>query len=375
MSIGGWSDQTTPTEEVTDKFLPVTLAQRGLALPFTTRPVAYARVIMGKNGLEVILPGFSDKLIAHVIPFETLPSITSLSVFDRTLHEAVGNLSQLSPTSIREAASTIGETGLGGITLMRKARAKKVIFTNLEPAILNHLVDEMIKKHGSKDAPQNINMSTDEGMIVATKELDAFGKSHQSTGSEIVERLVALSKLMAHYRGVQEGLNGPIKDTLARLQNLSNDLRQWLLPEPVEEAEMAQRASIAALGFIQLAEPYVKELDSVYGNLEDTIVKWDLVSLNLRSKIDDLDLLLDGWERILDAWDNVLTARRFIQRETLASFAPFIPIPSKDIIKENSKTWLELRTAQLRWMGRVKYMKDMTEDAEQALRNTRMEVL
>lgn len=377
MSSGGWSAQEAPGDEeiVTDKYLPASLEQRGYALPFTTRPVAYARVFQGKEGLEIILPGFADSLVAHVIPYEKLPSIATLSVFDRALHEKVAQLDAVNPNTIRDAASKIGETGLGGVDVMRKARAKKVIFTNLEPAILNALTDEMLKYHGSNQAPANVNMTTDEGRKVAVNELERIGKELGCDGETIVERLDHISKLMAQYKGSSAGLNGPICDILIRMKNLSDDMRQWLIPEPVEEAEMAQRTSVAILDFIALTKQHTNELDAVYDNIDRTVAQWDVMEPKIQKTLSELDLLLDGWERILDAWDSVMAKQRFIQRETLAAFAPFIPVLPLNMIKGTPDKWLLLRTAQLRWLGRVKYMKDMKDEAEMAFANTRMEIL
>ncbi|WP_420548649.1 hypothetical protein [Curvivirga sp.] len=391
--MSGWSSQNTaPVEEVTEKYLPNSLEDRGLALPFTTRPVAYARLRQGKKGLEVILPGFADKLVANVLPFDKLPELVSLTVFDRALHEAITNLIQgdkdedsssdklvetLNSSTIRQLRMEIGETGLGGIDMMRIARSKRVIFANMEPAILNALADDLIQKHGSNNAPEHVNMATDEGRNTAALELERFAETHGLQKETILERLSDISQVMRDFGGPHTGMNGPVRDILSRMQSFSDDLRQWLIPEPVEESEMAQLTSIAALATIKAAEKYVEDLDLVYKNLDQSVLQWDKLRDNIIKIRDALDLMIDGWERILDSREYHINAQRFRQRECLAALAPFVPVLPKPIItdEKEKENWLKLRTAQLRWLGRVKYLKDMKDGAEAALRNTKMEIL
>ncbi|MTI08248.1 hypothetical protein [Curvivirga aplysinae] len=388
--MSGWSSQNTaPVEEVTEKFLPTSLEDRGLALPFTTRPVAYARLRQGEKGLEVILPGFSDKLVANVLPFDKLPELVSLTVFDRALHEAISNLTEdeassndsggtyINSSVIRRLRMEIGETGLGGIDTMRIARSKRVIFANMEPAILNALADDLVQKHGGNNAPEHINMATDEGRNTAALELERFAETHGLKKEIIIDRLVDISHVMRDFGGPHTGMNGPIRDILSRMQSFSDDLRQWLIPEPVEESEMAQLTSIAALATIKATDKYVEDLDLVYKNLDQSVLNWDKLRENIIKIRDALDLMIDGWERILDSRESHINAQRFRQRECLAALAPFVPILPKPVIPDDKEkeNWLKLRTAQLRWLGRVKYLKDMKDGAETALRNTKMEIL
>ncbi|MDX1737511.1 MAG: hypothetical protein R3261_04705, partial [Alphaproteobacteria bacterium] len=278
MSLGGWSNQTEDAIEVTERSLPATLENRGLALPFTTPPVAYSRIRFGDKGLEIILPGFKNELLANVIPFAKLPEIVSLTVFDRAFHEALEDTltsegpSALTPALIRKLATNIGETGLGGAEIMRRARSRKVIFANMEPAILNHLTSELISAY-AKDQDPNLNMATAESQKLAALALEGFGQDFGIDGATVVERLKEISIFMANYKGPTKGMNGPVNDIISRLKLLAGDLRQWLIPEPVEEAEMAQRTALTAEAFVRATEPYTDNLDEVYDNIDRTIAQ------------------------------------------------------------------------------------------------------
>ncbi|RED51472.1 hypothetical protein [Aestuariispira insulae] len=147
-----------------------------------------------------------------------------------------------------------------------------------------------------------------------------------------------------------------LKALLEELRALADDLRRWLIHEPVDAAELAQRTSLALRNTVKLAEPLLEKcLKEGAGDAHS-----------------DLIYLVDGWPRIITRWKNAQKGEFYQQREALTGFFLYIPLVPADLAGADRPFWEELATVQMRWLRRSPLLEDLDSDTKSLLsRNMR----
>lgn len=83
-----------------ERFWPVTFADRGATVPFTTPVLAAARLrSLGPEKVEYLIPGLSGSKGTYVIPAKAIPEMFKLTVHDRALLEEMEVKVATSPTT------------------------------------------------------------------------------------------------------------------------------------------------------------------------------------------------------------------------------------------------------------------------------------
>lgn len=334
--------------------LPQTFQQRGVYLPLTTPVLMYARLRrMHGSSMEVLIPGLGGGPETYVIPYKVLPQVINTSVHDRALHEEMVNLREVSPSAVRKVASKIAVTGLGGPFLARRAkediRAEKELPNEILLCMIQMGIKQLAPNHPGVDKLDSTTIATAEGMNLARDALGGYASSIGERGDKIYGRLEKWSTLITPIGSPDESVVGSGLRVLLAVESLAEQLSKWLLQEPPDTAEMAQRTVTAAREAVKQARETLAVMKGLANNMAEPLRDFDNTIAKLKAGADHILLVIDGWDRIVQLWDEGCRGDRFMQRDVLEMFSQFLPILPIEAAGDNQKLWEDLRETQSRW--------------------------
>lgn len=360
--------------------LPATFLKRGTYLPFTTSVLSYARLRRPTGGsLEILMPGLAGGAETYVIPYKVLPEIINLTVHDRALHEELAHLREITPAKIRQTANRVAMTGLGGPALAKRAKQERLADEE-QPAmillgLLRMAITQLAPNHpGVKDLNEKTIASPD-GMKLARDALGGYAQSIGERGDKIYARLESWADRIAPVGSPDGSVAGYLMTLLVTLEGLADELSKWLIQEPPETAEMAQRTVTAARGAAEKARFHLQALDALAGNMAEPLRDFDAVDKTLKNHVHRMALMLDGWQRVIDTWNAARAGDRFLQRDTLEVFAQQLPILPEEAVGEQIGMWETLRESQTRWgqTSQHRIDSDLDQDTKDKLSQFRKE--
>lgn len=360
--------------------LPATFLKRGTYLPFTTSVLSYARLRRPTGGsLEILMPGLAGGAETYVIPYKVLPEIINLTVHDRALHEELAHLREITPAKIRQTANRVAMTGLGGPALAKRAKQERLADEE-QPAmillgLLRMAITQLAPNHpGVKDLNEKTIASPD-GMKLARDALGGYAQSIGERGDKIYARLESWADRIAPVGSPDGSVAGYLMTLLVTLEGLADELSKWLIQEPPETAEMAQRTVTAARCAAEKARFHLQALDALAGNMAEPLRDFDAVDKTLKNHVHRMALMLDGWQRVIDTWNAARVGDRFLQRDTLEIFAQQLPILPEEAVGEQIGMWETLRESQTRWgqSSQHRIDSDLDQDTKDKLSQFRKE--
>jgi hypothetical protein len=349
--------------------LPETFEQRGVYVPFTTPILAYARLRRPIGGsLEVLIPGLAGGSETYIIPYKVLPDVLNLLVHDRALHEELLNLRKISPGRVRQSANLVAMTGLGGPALAKRAKQDRQSELELPTLILFSLIRNSISQlapsHPGVAELDGRKIATPEGLNLAREALGGYGQTIGESGNKIYSRLERWANALAPL-GMSDGsIKGPLLILLTTLEDLTVELSKWLIQEPPDTAEMAQRTVTAARAAAQRARDHINAIAEFENAMAEPLRSFEETENKITLHIERISLMLDGWQRVIDLWEVGRDGDRFFQRDTLESFAQYLPILPLEAVGENVELWENLRESQNRWGRTSEHSIDAGMDQE-----------
>lgn len=360
--------------------LPATFEQRGIYIPFTTPVLAYARLRRPRGGsLEVLIPGLAGGSETYVIPYKVLHEVINLTVHDRALHEELVHLRDVSTTNVRQIAHTVAKTGLGGPGLSKRARQEELA-DQTQPAeillgLIRMAIEQLAPDHpGAKDLTER-TIAEPEGMKLARDALGGYAQSIGERGDKLYLRLERWALIITPVGTPNGSVIGFLNALLSTLEALAAELGKWMLLEPPETAEMAQRTVTAIRAACDLAKSHTGELDRLAGNIAEPLRDFEATEKSLAFHVKRTGLVLDGWQRVIDAWNAARAGDRFHQRDTLESFAQYMPVMPKEAAGDATELWETLRQSQTRWSSTSQHRidSDLDQDTKEKLSQFRKE--
>ena len=333
--------------------VPADFMGRGVAVPFSTRVLFFARLRRGEDGsLEYLVPGLTGGLEVCVIPHGKIGAALSLSIFDRALMEELELIRTVSPASVDETAVRVGLSGLGGARLMQAARARQGAEQRQKPHIQAALLNMMQKSAGQ--APIDPDRLLDpEAADALAGDLSVTATQMRVPAEKLVSRTGRLSEILSPL-----GLDGGGEDNLyqVRLRTMeafAADLLKWLVPEPVGPAEMAQRIAVAARETIAIAKVCTARIDRMLLDLDTVMTNWPAAEKEINANAETVAYIIDGWPRLIDEWRKVGRMDRIDQREVIELFALYLPLPPDKPSLPKQDFWNSIRQSQHRWNSAV----------------------
>jgi len=332
---------------------PKDFEERGAAVPFTTRVLFFARLRQASDkSLEYLVPGLTGGLETCIIPHGKIGQALSLSIFDRALMEELQYLNRVCPANVDDAAQSIALSGLGGSRLMRLARKRKQAIEEQRPAVQGHLINAVQRSAGQQliDPAQLRDPEGGDALksviAVAAAQIQVPAEALLSQTAQWAEALLPV--------GLPEGsANTPFRHTLAEMERFAVELSNWLIPEPVGPAEMAQRISVAARETIAIADEHLAAIDALANDVEAGLQDWDRTWARLTTEVETLSHIIDGWQRLVDEWDKVGRMDRIDQREVVELFSLYVPILPLGAGAKSHNFWINLKENQKRWNSMI----------------------
>lgn len=329
--------------------LPADFAQRGVAVPFTTRLLFFARMRLGPSGgIEYLVPGLAGGLKTCVIPKGKIGETLSMSVFDRALMDELSDLSSVTPAAVEQASLAIGITGLGGSRLMRQARQRQQADRTGVIALEELLIGDLLTALGDKGIGSG-SSDLDQLRAIALTALEPHGEHLDAPTDAVLSRIEQWAQLILPIGSPALNLSGAYTETLTAMERFAAELLEWLIPEPVEPAEMAQRIASAARKTAALAKVRVDRVEEYRSNILDNVRNWDATWASLRADVEMISNIIDGWRRLIDKWDSVSRMDRIDQRELVELFGLYLPVLPRKAAEHNQDFWASIRENQHRW--------------------------
>lgn len=351
--------------------LPATFMKRGFAVPFTTAMLRFARIrLSASRQIEFLVSGLSEDSRTFVIPFKELPETVTLSVHDRVLMEAFEQIETLKPVSIREEALKAAISGYAGPVMARKARERLMRDRDNRAMVFVALLGEAATRVGVVDKGEVLDpakLSTPEGMTAAKKAISGFARAANISGQELFQDLEEWADMISVVGSPDGSAKGYLLENIDRLEAMSAHLMKWLIPEPPETAEMAQRTAIAAKEAASISRTAAKAVNDMVDDMAGMLKDWREARRIVRRNVDRLSFLLDGWNGIAEAWEAVDSKSRPLQRDTIEWLAQNLPVLPSEALEGSADIWTDLRQRQKRWVEESQI--SVAEDVDQKTRD------
>lgn len=329
--------------------MPSDFNQRGVAVPFTTRLLFFARMRNGSSGtIEYLVPGLAGGLTTCIIPQGKIGQTLSMTVFDRALMDELSELSKISPAEIERAKLAVGLTGLGGSRLMRLARQRKEADRFATHALESLLINDLLAALGAEHVDFD-GMEIEALRTRAAAALEPHAAALDASVDAILSRIGQWAHLTLPIGCRDLDLEGPYTATLTDMERFAASLMDWLISEPVGPAEMAQRIAVAARKTAATAQEWVVRIEGYRADILERLKGWDTTWASLTNDVEMVSNITDGWQRMVDKWDATARMERVDQRELVELYALYLPVLPRKAAEQNQEFWASIRESQKRW--------------------------
>lgn len=329
--------------------LPATFRERGVAVPYTTPMLQFARARRaGPSAVEILVPSLMGGSGVFVVPHHALPDIVSLSVHDRALHERLSDIDPMTPLTVWPVADRVAATGLAGPRLARRAREGLQADADRPALLFGRFVARLARLLGT-DTPDEAFDGPGDGTAKAEATLVELAGTLGLPGDASLAHLRAWADIMQPL-GLPDGtVSGPLAARLASMETMADALRAWLADEPTETAEMAESTARAAMDAAGRAHDAIARLARPLADIGGALEKPDETAETLTQGVELVAWLLNGWRRVVDHWRATSGGERWEQRQGLEQVVHHLPVLPSEALGRDTGVWTALRGAQARW--------------------------
>lgn len=336
-----------------EDYRPSTFLERGVAVPFTTPLLSSARVRLGHRlRLEFLISNPAGGAGYYVLHWDGILGLARITVHDRLLYDHVARIEFVTPTTIRETARTVAETGSAGRPAAAAARATRQKEYD-DRLIANYLLTmRLMQQAGLKD--------------VDWRSLDPADRNVRTRMRTLVERLEPLTGAKADtiFAWVEElsaivaplGFGGTeyvsrLGGTLSAVKHLHASLLQFAGSDVTEAAAAAQFIAEVAQVTIEIAESIFAACHAELRDLARLLLHWSAQRDRLLELFARPDWLLDGWHAIATLWDSASAGGRDQQRAVIPELQRMVPVMPREASDWVGDTLLvERANRQRRWV-------------------------
>lgn len=338
---------------------PATFAEAGVAAPFTTPPIAQARLRLDHRGrVEVVARNPTGADGNYVMPLGALREMFRLSIHDRALLEKIETLRPISPWTIRGVAQSIAIEGLCGPEA--KEAAEQAVEADEERALLSMLLllEQLLQEAGLARIDWKAINTTDSQVRERLRpHFRSLEPSISMSTEELIEIIDALSAIVAPLGFPNAPFKSHSETTLAELRELKQSVEAWRQAERDEAAAAAELVVECAALSIECA---MKSMEKAAGLLRTTGKVLEAYAAD-RERVEEILTrpvwLLDGWRHLIALWGTSEGKPRDERREVafeLSALVPLVPLSADD--------WLGIKADQQRSAGELRRWVRMNED-------------
>lgn len=335
-----------PDAPATNKDAPRTFPERGVAVPFTSAELLFARVRQKGETRELLVPGLAETRGIFVYEWSGMRNRFTLSLHDRLLHKSLTIAPAPTPDSVAALALKIARGGsAGGETL---AAAEETVKQGESfPALARFtLTRQLLERLGAETGgltPEEMALA--DGQRRAIDLLGRVAQVYGLAGPQLWSRIETLGNLVGRVGVPGMSVEPPQRRLVERLKLLARTLTAWedkggSAGDGVGEAHLISRVASETA---RLAGNTIERLDADTIAVEALMAGWNDRIEDLRSGAGRIVWLLDGWDRLLGLWQNVAGKDRAAQAKALVLMSYVVPmIPMGEIPTAERASWDEM---------------------------------
>ena len=311
---------------LTQAYHPVTFAERGVWLPFTTPMLASTRIRHAhRGGTELIVPNPSGGRGVYIVHWAGACQLCQPTLYDTVLHQRTWRMTELTPAAIRIAARAVAAEGLaGGEARTSAAAAAKADASDLELTgfLLRLSLAEQVEPAGlpiSAATPPTRALEHRIGQIIATiagtlrRPADAVGRDFTRLAAAFAAGGVGTQT--ARFRQPR---------LLARLSAARESMLMWAAQNRNDRtASIAEAIATSVDQIISLTKLVLEDNRAMTADIVTLLRDWTADQKQMMERATRPDWLLDGWEQVCLLWESA--TRVPLQRAILLEIAQMVP--------------------------------------------------
>lgn len=319
---------------------PVSFAERGVAVPFTTPQLAAARVrAAARTGTEFLVPNPSGGRGVYVLHWGGVRQLCRPTVHDTLLHQKIGRLPVMDPPGVRRAARLLATEGMAGhkaaAAAVRAADAERDGQTLTNFLLLLTLMEQI------EPAGLRIGAGTERTPALDQRARRIVTRLAASSGravGQIGADLEALSALFAATGLDAEAPPARLPRLRDRLDATADSLVTWAKRYPEDiHAGLAASLARAARRAVAHADATLRATRVMTRDMTGLLQAWAGAPDEVARQTSRPEWVLDGWERFCLLWET--TAHVSTQRAILGEMAQLAPV-----LPREAMGWGEGRT-------------------------------
>ncbi|MEE3626292.1 hypothetical protein UCD39_20300 [Nitrospirillum sp. BR 11752] len=333
---------------------PGTFGERGISVPFTTPMLSQARMRPNRQGeLEFLLPSFNGGRGMYIMPWRSLPAVMTVTLHDRLLHDALLDLRQYSPETVRQAVLAVQATGVAGGDASLAAEKTLALDTGYQALTQFTLVTELLKL-ARLDAGDLLatGMTGTESRRLMRAALGQLAQRATMPAEEMVQRVETFTALIAPVGLPQCQQLGRLRMAVGELERTRASLLRWSTTDFSEVSQLAVFVADTAKAALDMSRDRLARLDARCRDLGAIAGDFRALRATVAEEVARIGWLMDGWPFLIRLWDSVSDRPLETQQSTMGELfrlAPLVPVGEGG--KEPSAYELEaLSKIQTRWL-------------------------
>lgn len=333
---------------ISTRYWPATFEERGVVAPFTTPILAFSRVRAdNRDKLEILIPGMSGSSGVYVIAWPSVREVFRMSVHDRDLHESIESANATTPRAMRRCANQAAMTGLAGPDATESAKAALEQDENERILTNFYLISSVIDRLSKTSAKLTVaELSSSQGKRKVRQALEEIAQDIGGSSERMYRDLEIWSDLIAPLGLPIMPQECRLRRLLKRLEAFRMNAGEWGRRSNADPDGLSFLAADVAKLTLDIGYPIIAEVDAYVGDVASTLKDWRLSEVEIRTRLDRLSWLLDGWEHVLTIWDGVVEAPIWEQVEAMEEIVRMLPlVPKKELERQQGTAWGQLENA------------------------------
>ncbi len=331
------------SDSPSSKDAPKTFAERGVAVPFTTAELMFARVRQKGESKELLVPGLAQTRGIYVYDWATMRNRFALTLHDRLLHMQLRIAPTPSPGALGSVATKVARSGTGGGEAL--AAADEIVRQNESLPLLARfaLTQRLLERLGASGfslTPEEL--ATDEGQQRMVDALNPVAHVYSMSGSQLAARIETLGAHLGIVGVPGMSVEPPARRLAQRVDLLSKALAKWAEDGGDSDAE-ANLVSRVAGETAKLVSGCFTRIDADTLAIDVLMAAWNERYEGLKARAERALWLLDGWDRLLGAWQTVSMKDREKQAKALLLMTYVMPlVPTNEVAPDDRPAWDEM---------------------------------
>jgi len=308
-------------------FEPVTFAERGVAVPFTTPNLCQARLRPVSKGIpEVMIHNPSGGKGFYVVGWKGVAGLFALTLHDQLLIEALGLLREITPDRVRQVALRIASTGAGGEGAA--AIAAKAAEADRDAASLTQLViiTELLRAAGAGDITLTQVVTGDDGVETRVKGIiRAFAPKAGLDPEAIFQVVEQIADVLGPTGLKQSPVPGRLRMLAGDLETMREEIKAFLGHCMGGDRQVGEFVLAALEVTLTAFQTLLVQVDKDVTDIVRLIRAWRTHSAPLGERLSRCSWILDGWDHLRALWLAAGTEEYFERRQALYEMALYVP--------------------------------------------------